>query len=403
MTEPIDQVAQQMLDLTRVVSNAPGVGPGEPLRVDVIPGVPVFGVAEMLLNSLGVLRLEVHYQVFRDDKEIKEGFVKTPFAAPGSAELLSSAFTFTPRLRFVSHPQPQPVLPSAAKHKLKVTLTIHFGDASLSRAIDIPFAVPTIDIPLVPAVCVCSKFKELSTVVPADGEDGDEPQFLVLVAPGGPSTVGEIVTAYNRLISTLMTLQGVLDVASIALAPLKLLVQTLTSLPKPFLSTDAWVLDFDDFGDFDDEMSSFLVVAPTGTALQFSDEANPASWDVSSDVGIKTYTPIDLLQLVGLAADSPAVLAIKDYEREKLGVSAEAVQLVKDALGAVDGITGDSLEGLQLGLAVLYVGNLAANPDENPDYDRIEPFLFYETPGDTDEEVQNDVASARWLPAPSGI
>ncbi|GAB2993998.1 hypothetical protein [Saccharothrix stipae] len=410
MAPLIADLAMHMLDLTRVTSNAPAFGPHEPLRVDIVPGFQAPSALDGLLASgQGLLRLSVEYKIMRDSTQLIEGadhdFVRTPKPYAGAAELLSTAFLLKPRLRFVSAAQPKELdFSTLEQHKLQVSLVITTPEITdedgkpvvqASRVLEIPFFLPTIDIPLplMPAVCVCSKFKNLST--------GAGSQFLVLAAPGGPSTVSELAATYNQVIGTFIAVRGVLDVVSVVLNPLKKLVDTLAALPEPFVSTDEWVLDFDDFADFDDEMSSFLLIAPTGTALQFSNEANPTSWDVSSDIGIKTYWPIDLLQLVDLGSDDDVAKKVKGYVREKLGLASAEIEALRTAVATANGIAVD--DGLQLGLAVLYVDNLGTDPDENPDYDRVKSLLYYETAGDTQEEVHDDVESARWVPAHFGL
>jgi hypothetical protein len=175
------------------------------------------------------------------------------------ADLSSVAFVFVLKIRFESKlPPTQPGLPEIGlpklDHRLEATLTVSSTALSnpVTRTIVLRFTVPTITIslPLFPAVCICSKHAFLKPS-----------QYLVMVTPGGPSSLSQLVATYNQVIDTISGLATIIEMTSIVLTPLQTLVDTLGLTPTPYLTNDQWVKHFTSYGDFDDTMSSFFVLA----------------------------------------------------------------------------------------------------------------------------------------------
>ncbi|HEU5157187.1 MAG TPA: hypothetical protein VFU43_09330 [Streptosporangiaceae bacterium] len=433
----LDELANQVLELTRVVSTGPVLEPGEPLRVDIIPagdGSQVTGLLGGLAPyDYNILRLHVTYKVFREgemgDELLAEGDAAdpkdylrvpaTPDPAP-AADLLSVAFLFKPRIKFGQKPPPPqldlpPVELPRLDHRLEVTVAVgttvelvdipgtYKFDEIVAKTIVLKFAVPTVTIPLpvVPALCVCSRHANLALE-----QEGVPGKFLVMIAPGGPSTLSEVIAIYNQIIEAVSALAGVLDLASVMLSPLQKVADLLESIPSPFVSTERWVEDFDVFDSFDDEMSSFLLIAPTDIRVQFSDEANPNDWDASGDIGLKEYQPIDLLQLVGTAGEEAAddvskseLQLSREYVRGLLGMSTEAITNLKSTIATLLGSA--DVDAVTLGLGVMFVANLSIEPSENSEGVKAKHLLMYDNK--PDDELQNDVESARWLPPHLGL
>jgi hypothetical protein len=373
-----------------VVTNAPILGRHEPLRVDVIPGGAGGGqmtndALSLLLgttNAMEALRLTVSYELLRNGAPIAAGdFIRLPTPQDPQnmtlAELLSLAFLLKPKVKLVpgsGDPLDLDLELPTLDHELLVKLTVQ-GTATvgvkLERTIRVPFTVPTVEIPLPfpAAVCVCSAHANL------DASSSGQ-KFLIMLPPGSPSSVPQIVQTYNQLLDTVNALQTVLSIVSPIIAPLQKVVDTLSAIPTPYVTTDAWVKDFDDYDDFDDEMSSFLLVGPTGWGVQFSDTANMGDWDDVGNYGLKSYKAIDLLKL----PDSPE----GQYVMGKLGIAGGDISTLKNKVAELSGVPVGSVE---LGIGVMYVHNLADGsvPSGLRHYDTL--------PGDT---VQDDTESARW-------
>ncbi|HEX7167885.1 MAG TPA: hypothetical protein VF230_12985 [Acidimicrobiales bacterium] len=391
----IDELAKQVLEQTRIVTNGPLLQPEEPLRLEVIPGggagaQPVSDTLNFVLGSstsFGALQIDVTYKIQRNGADLTEQtasapgqYIKIPqqtASTPATvAGLLSFAFLLAPKIKLVKAKPPTDVrlgLP-ALDHKLIVTVTVKspkLTEAEPSRTVEIPFTVPTISIPLPipPAVCICAE----------DANLGGE-RHLVMLPPGSPESVAQIVAAYNSVLDTLNALESVLSLLSAVVAPLKLVTKTLAKISAPYITTSARVQDFDDYDNFDDEMSSFLIVAPTGYGVKFSDTANPGDWDDTGDNGMRTYKVIDILQLPGHAAYG-------SYLMNKLAMNATDLTTLRDRVAELSGVTTDKA---QLGIGVFFVHDLASS--ETP-----HDLRHYETSGDTDEEVNDDVESAMWI------
>jgi len=368
----IDDLVQQMLDQTRVVTNGPLLGPREPLRVDVIPGgssggVPVDDALSLVLgstNRLDALRLKVSYALSRNGTPMGSGdFQLVPTKPAGAdSELLSVAFLLAPKIKIVKSDKLLPDLDLGLPTldcKLTVTLTVTTSVTSppqeVTRTIEVPFTQTQVEVPLPipPAICVCCEH---------NGFTGGE--SMVLLPPGSPPSVGEVVAQYNAVLDALAALQSLVSLLSLVLKPLELVVDTLGALPNPYLATSNKVV-FEDFGnDFDDLMSSFVMVGPTGCGIRFSDDW----WDQN-----KTFRTIDILKLPGTSAG--------DYILGRLGISVPDVQSLASQWTA---LTGEA----ELGIGVFLVHDLGDSsvPSDLRHYD-----------DDPSVEIQDDIGEAIWL------
>lgn len=377
----IDDLVKQMLDQTRVVTNGPLLGPREPLRVDVIPGgagggVPVDDALSLLVgstNKLDALRLKVTYEVSRNGTPLATGeFLSVPTKPMGAdSDPLSVAFLLAPKVKLVKAKQLIPDIDVGLPKLdflLKVTLTVETSVSSppqtVTRTIEVPFTQTEIEVPLPipPAICVCCEDA---------GFTGGE--SMVLLPPGSPPSVGEVVAQYNAVLDALDSLQSLISLLSIVVKPLERVVSTLEALPNPYLATTNKII-FEDFGnDFDDLMSSFILVGPTGCGIRFSDDW----WDHN-----KTYRTIDILKLIGTTVAETTVPG--DYIMGRLGIaSADLLQLKQQ----VATMTGQTLADVELGIGVFLVHDLGDGsvPLELRKYD------------DDDDTIQDDIGEAMWL------
>ena len=372
----IDDLVEQMLDQTRVVTNGPLLGPREPLRVDVIPGggsggVPVNDALSLILgstNQLDALQLTVTYELSRNGTPLGSGdFLTVPTKPMGAdSDLLSAAFLLAPKIKLVKANKliPDidvglPTLDCLLKVNLTVKTTVTNPPQTLTRTIEVPFTQTEIEVPLPipPAICVCCEHAHFT-----GGES------MVLLPPGSPPSVGEVVSQYNSVLDALAALQSLISLLSLVVKPLKLVVDTLSALPNPYVATTNKVV-FEDFGnDFDDLMSSFILIGPTGCGIRFSDDW----WDQNI-----TYHTIDILQLPGTPPG--------DYILGQLGIASADLQQLAQQIATM---TGQALADVELGIGVFLVHDLGSN--SVPEELRV----YQDDPG---VEIQDDIGEAMWL------
>jgi hypothetical protein len=384
----IDDLADQLLEQTRVVTNGPVLEPHEALHVDVVPGgaggdLPVNDVLSLALgatNALDVLHVSVSYEVQKDGVTVAAAdmaTVPTPDPVQSPKGLLSAAFLLKPKVKLIKANKLVPDLDlELPKLDYKLIVTLEVSDAggrlqkTHKRVVEVPFTTATIKVPLPipPAVCICAQDA---------GFKGSK--FLVMVPPGAPESVAEIVSTYNTVLDAINALDVVLKLAALVVKPLKLVTETLAKIPTPYVTTSARVQDFDDYDDFDDELSSFILVGPTGYGVTFNDTADPGDWDDWFTNEIKSYRTIDILQL----PNSPH----GQYVMGQLGL--DPTQLGTLAQTVAD-LTGVPLAGVELGIGVFLVHDLTSGsvPHDLRTYDN-----------DTNEDINDDIESAMWITA----
>jgi hypothetical protein len=382
----IDDLADQLLEQTRVVTNGPVLGPQEPLRVDVVPGgaagdLPLNDVLSLVSGTaLDVLHIKVSYEVLRNGMPVAAAdmlTVPTPDAVQSPKGLLSAAFLLMPKIKLVKAsqllPSGLPLTLPVLDHKLVVTLevTSHSGQLQKlhQRLVEVPFTVATVEVPLPvpPAICIC-----------AQDANFKGSKFLVMLPPGSPETVSQIVSSYNSVLDAITALDAVLHLAALVVKPLQKVVDVLANIPLPYVTTDARVQDFDDYNDFDDEMSSFLMVGPTGFGVTFNDTANPGAWDDFFTNEIKAYTMIDILQLPSTAHGQ--------YVLGQLGMNVADVNTLAQT---VADLTGTTAANAELGIGVFLVHDLSGPSGMPAD------LCTYDN--DTTENINDDIESALWV------
>jgi hypothetical protein len=247
---------------------------------------------------------------------------------------------------------------------------------SLAKTIAVPFTVPAIDLPVVPPP-VCALNKD------ADWQ-GHTPVVLVPTLAG--DTTAPVIEALNGVARVLAALEGLVELARLAVAPLALVSRVLASMPKAQVSNGTYVelTEFEDYDsswpvgiDFglDDEMSSFIAIGPTGTRLRFSDEYGGGVVGAGS-------RQVRLLDLLALNDTVEGV-----HIRKTLGISEEQ-------LGALASALSPLLEGGRLGIGVTLCQDLS-------DADVPETLRTFVKPGSTTGEtgatMNNDIGRVEWL------
>ena len=395
----LDDLMTQVLAETRVVTNAPVLAPGEPLRVDIVPGgVPLADAVSGLTSPLlADLSLSVTYKLMRGSDDItmttrRVPQTPDPFHIPNStttlpaAELLSVAFMLPPILR--TRPAALPALglpaglppppppsgitppPPPAEGTLTVTLALVVDVGSgpqprLTRDVVIPFFFPQLDLPVIPpALCLMSPDANL------EGK-----YSVLLLAPGSGTDVAQAVTTINQIVVLLGQLGGLVEKIGAVIAPLRHLLDALSALPAPQTSNAGRVDLDEDFSEYDDIvdtgldnlMSSYIAVGPSGTVLRLGHD--------DDDDPLRDVTLIDVL-------DMPSTPPGR-YLLGQLGVT------VSDAQAAADALT-PLLGGAKLGIGAALCLDLDS---PKPDDDQFRTY----TNGDS---MNNDLGRVTWRLAP---
>ncbi|HVS21359.1 MAG TPA: hypothetical protein VHD88_05885 [Pyrinomonadaceae bacterium] len=287
----LTDIAREIINTTRVVTDAANASPGKPVNVTVLPGlspqVPtnfnltgtlggtvggaLSGVLSALVNSV---KIKVKYSVTKGGAAVSSSEFKVtpPLANPSDFSELNSlnvAFLLKPPIGDDTE------LVDAFEYKIVVDLSVdveghevHTGSPpnpppiGAFPSIEIPVAMPALGIP---ALLLLSKHSNFNVY------DGDNPgQLFVMVRGSSPlRELGTLVATINRLMSTIKTLQDVLGWGA-AFADftgaLTLASTAINTIPTIFFSLGN-AHDLGDFGGFDDEASSSLLIGTAGTQV----------------------------------------------------------------------------------------------------------------------------------------
>src|SRR5205814_4271579 len=93
--------------------------------------------------------------------------------------------------------------------------------------------------------------------------------FIVVRTGSALTSAGAIVTTLNSLIQVVNGVKDVLAFATLLLPKLHQAVDTINGAGGIAGIGVGQVEEIDDFNDFDDEASSMLLIAPTGTKVEF--------------------------------------------------------------------------------------------------------------------------------------
>lgn len=402
----LDDLVLQALSETRVVTNAPTLAPGEPLRVDVIPGgTPLASVVSGLTSPLlADLSLRVTYTLKRGAMDITATTPRAPqppmpYQVPNgtpmpatlpATELLSVAFLLPPMIR--THPAalppllvppglPAPLvppigLPLDGTLTVSLSLVVDVGGAApvpkISRDVVIPFTFPVVDLPVIPpALCLLCPETDLTGKYSA-----------LLLAPGSGSDVGQALSTVNQIVELLGQLTGLVEKVGVLITPLQKLLTKLSALPSPPQTSNAARVDLDeDFSEYDDlvdtgldnSMSSYLVIGPTGTKLRLGQDDDD---DPSQD--------ITLLDVLELPDTDEGKYLLTQLGPTPMGIAAADVTAAATVLAPL-------LGGAKLGIGVAACMDLGTSKphDEN--------FRLYSN-GDS---MDNDLGRVTWRLAPT--
>lgn len=335
-------VLNEFLQLTRVVSNAGAMEPGQPLSIEIIPPL---GSASSSIPGLGDLQrvLRVQFLVERELQNGKWQRVNVPQVPPKPDDLgnlLSVAFSLVPSVTFGPAPAPQryrvrvglfiiqgessgtaslgKTAEEVAKDLLSGTIEkvggsyekvdekgaiTKLGGETISAGREIvlgPFEVPPIKLPTV-AIISTGPWMEPIT-------DKKNNAYVILIEPGSViDNLAQLFDAYNAVLNLIDSLKDILKFCPALLAlqgPLKFITKLLTQMPIPPGVVVGSVGDFNDFvgtdrftGDgFDDENISMIMLGSTRSKLMLCDLVGGA--DVFANDWWVDLSPLDLVDVL---------------------------------------------------------------------------------------------------------
>lgn len=312
----LQDLANEIVNATRVITDAPPTRAGQPVHVSVIPGFsPTVGSISNLANTLtggtlgsltgtitGTLAVDkvdisISYSVLNGNVPAQPSdFARTPPVPPSGSDVLDVAFLLKPPIGENTQFTP------AADFHIVVTIQATVEGFVAMRTIDIPVRVPALQIP---AIAVLGRHSMTGTdinhfAVPA--YDGDSPNWLlVMVRAGSPAqNLGALVQTINELMEIIQTLQAVLDLTGDFSSVLKLIAKAINEVPVVFFALGN-VKNLGDFGGFDEEASSMILVGLKDlkvTLYNDEDFDNGGIDEDHSEFSLDTFFP-PVLELVG--------------------------------------------------------------------------------------------------------
>ncbi|PCE34426.1 hypothetical protein [Burkholderia ubonensis] len=301
-------LATQILDLTRVVTDADDAQPGKPVQISVLPGFSsslpttttlngvtlsgalvgalpssLTGTITGVLNTLvDPVTLKVTYQVKKDGMPVATtDFTATPPIAVASvpSDPLNVAFLLKPPVgEDTSATEP-------SHYQIDVNLTVTVEGVSESKTITVPIDMPAIQIP---ALLLLGKHANFAAY------DGDNPGSLfVMVRASSPlRELGEVVAALNRLMGLLKTVKSVLDVGSVFLDTLGYAATLIGTIPTIYFSVgNTPNLDGEGLS-FEDDASALLLIGVKDTKVTLYSDGGFEKGGIDEEYSVFTVDEI---------------------------------------------------------------------------------------------------------------
>jgi len=331
-------IAQQIADATRVVTDASDAAPGKLVHVDILPGLsPAIPTSSTLTGTLGTLgalsgtlntfidsvRIGVKITVTQggDPAILGVDFIPTP-TLPNTGSSCDSATIDSTTGNLKSTPDPlsltfllrPPIgedinvgLP-ALDYVIDINLCINVEGVTLNKDIQIPVSVPAIPIPV---MLVLGKHPNFGT--------GDDAWLFVMVQAGSPiKSLDQVITTFNSLARVVRSLEALFSFASDFIDALSLAAKAISTIPSVFFHQGGFVSDMDDAAgsDIDDEASAALIIGlgvgtvTVGTShklINITLTGEPTAVTFYSDTGFEddhvTFTVTELLpgSVLGIA------------------------------------------------------------------------------------------------------
>jgi len=265
----LQDLANEIVNATRVISDGPLTKPGQLLHVSVVPGFsPVVSATETLTGgTLGTLTgalavdkvdITISYAVTTADGTTPADpgtFARTPPAPMTGSDVLDVAFLLQPPVG------ENTLFTAPTQYHVIVTVNVSVEGTPANRVIDIPVSVPALQIPAIAVLGRHAMSGNSPSTYAAPMYDGDSPNWLlVMVRAGSPAqNLGQLVSIINDLMETIQTLQTVLDLAGDFSSILGLVAKAINEVPLVFFSTGN-VRNLGDCGGFDEEASSLILL-----------------------------------------------------------------------------------------------------------------------------------------------
>ena len=316
---PLD-IAHQIADATRVVTDASDAAPGKLVHVDVIPGfspaIPSTSTLTGTLGALGALsgtlntlvdsiRIGVKITVTQDGRSAVPGtdFIATPaFANTGSSCDAATIDPMTGQLKAPSDPLSLAFLlrPTIGEdinigqpsldYVIDINLCVNVEGVTVNKDIQIPVSLPPLPIP---AILLLSKHANFQ----AFGDDG---WLFVMVQAGSPvQSLDQVIATLNSIARILRGLESLLNFASNFIETLSLAAKAISTIPSVFFHQGGFVSDMDSAvgSDIDDEASASLIIGLATNTLT----GDPTAVSFFSDTGFDTednYVTFTVTELV---------------------------------------------------------------------------------------------------------
>ena len=312
-------LAQQIVALTRVTSDAKQAKPGLPVSLSVIPGLnPSIPATQELSGAIGgalagpitgtltplITKVEIHVEYTVLDEVgnaiAASNFTTNPPLPASGSHPLDVEFLLRPPIGEDIRRTP------ATKYVIQVDVTVRLDGNEAStknpplQPLRVPVAMPAIGIP---ALLVLAQHPVGNSGYPGDA--------LCMVRSASPlRSLDKVVETLNSIAGTLDTLKTVLAVASIAnpFEGIELILDVFQKAPIVYFAVGG-APDFNEFGGwdtlgfggFDDEASSALMLGVTGVKARVwsSEDFDDGDWHEHStfevpDLGLQLGLPVPL-------------------------------------------------------------------------------------------------------------
>jgi hypothetical protein len=331
---PLD-IAQQIADATRVVSDASEATPGKLVHVEIIPGfspaLPTSSTLTLTVGTLGALsgaistlidsiRIGVKITVTQGGNPATPGvdFIATPALGNTGTSCDSATIDTTGNLTTTPDPLSLTFLlrppigedinvgMPALDYVIDINLCINVEGVTLNKDIQIPISVPAIPIPV---ILVLGKHANFGV--------GDDAWLFVMVQAGSPiKSLDQVITTFNSLARVIRSLEALFSFASDFIHAVSLAATAISTIPSVFFHQGGFVSDMDDAAgsDIDDEASAALIiglgVGTVGTSpnpINVTLTGQPTAVTFYSDTGFEddhvTFTVTELLpgSVLGIA------------------------------------------------------------------------------------------------------
>jgi hypothetical protein len=284
-------IAQQILDLTRVVTDADAAQPGKPVRVSVLPGFSAAPTVSTNFDNVtltgtlagtikGTLDTFVEAIVFKvsvgvrkdvgdagqggtpAEKGVGHDFIATPDVGVNLAgDPLDIAFFLKPPVG------EDTVFNEPARYAIDVTLSVktELLSAPVTKIITVPVAVPAVEIP---ALVLLGSADGFATY---DG-DGAASLLVMVKASSALRDLGAVVATLNSLMGLARTLESLLVFGGLFIKALSDAADIISRAPTVYFSVgNAPVLD-DNGLDIEGVISSLLLIGVhDGSNVQLPD------------------------------------------------------------------------------------------------------------------------------------